>query len=119
MKILLSVFGLLFVNNIYAQNVKQILDTRIKGINSLEECKKVEEQVLKNKDIIKCYSVFKGPENKATKLVVEINIKETGENDQLFCSEDLKRILVNNGYELLSVKEITLNKNEVYPNYDK
>lgn len=119
MKKVLILFAFFLMKNVNAQTVKQILDTRIKGLSSLDECKKIETQILKNKDVISCYSVFKGPESKATKLVVEINVKETGENDQFFCSEDLKRIIVKNGYELLSVKEVTLNKNEVYPNYDK
>ena len=119
MKKLYFLIGILLCASIsFAQNTKQVLDARVSGINSNDEAKKLESQILKNKDIITCYTIFKGGESKITKLVVEVNIKETGENDVIFCSEDLKKILVKNGYELVSIKETTLNKNEVYPNYD-
>lgn len=114
---LLGIFMCINISN--AQNIKQVLDARVKGITTAEDCKKLESLISNDKNIIKCYTVFKGGESKITKLVVEVLIKETGENDVNFCSEDLKKILVKNGYEMVSIKETTLNKNEEYPNYDK
>jgi DNA-binding Lrp family transcriptional regulator len=103
---------------LFGQNKKQVLDARVVGISSAQECKKIEEQIRKNKEVLNCYTVFKGGESKVTKLVVEVDVRETGERSEIFCSENLKNILAKNGYEMISVKETTLNLNEVYPNYD-
>jgi hypothetical protein len=117
--LLLVIFFGAFTLVANGQVQKQVLDARIKGIKSEDELLKIESSFKKYPEILKSYHVFKGPESYSAKLVVEIKIDERGEQDHLFCSEDLKKIIVSNGFEPLSIKEYTLNLNQEFPNYDK
>jgi len=112
-------FTLCFVNT-NAQVSKQVLDARILGIKSEDQLFKIETILREHKEIINTYHIYKGDEESVAKLVVEIKVEDLGEGGvEAFCSEDLKKIIIRNGFEPLAIKERTLKINEPFIDPDK